>query len=75
MRDMLKIQKIFAERLTGFLQEKNWSLTKFSKMINIPRTTIGSWLLFKRAPQIDSLYEIAEFFGCSIDYLVGREKY
>jgi len=71
--DIRALQKIFAERLAGLMQEKSLNKTMLADKTGISRTTIGNWLLLKRTPQIDSLYILSEFFGCTIDYLLGKK--
>lgn len=74
MKNIQDINSVFAERLFDLIHERGWNITQFSNQIKIPRTTINSWLLKLKIPRIDSLYEIADFFGVTIDYLVGREN-
>ncbi len=63
----------FAERLRDLMEEKNLSIKKFASLINIPRTTINSWLLKIKSPNIHYLCDIADYFGVTADYLLGRE--
>ena len=73
MREISEIMDIFAYRLRDLIQEKGWNIQSFSKIIKLPRTTINSWILKTRSPKIDNLCTIADFFGVSVDYLLGRE--
>ncbi len=73
MKNIQDINSVFAERLFDLIHERGWSIAEFSNQVRIPRTTINSWLLKLKSPRIDSLYEISDFFGVTIDYLVGRE--
>lgn len=36
-------------------------------------TCISDWERGKREPSIDDLIRLADFFGCTVDYLIGRE--
>ena len=78
MRDINEIQKIFVERLKELIKDadpnKEYNQSYFSKSINIPYTTINSWMNLKRTPQIDSLDILADYFGVTVDYLLGREN-
>lgn len=63
----------FAERLRELMDLKSINISKLSQTTSIPKSTINCWLLKIRSPQIDSLVEIADYFGVTIDYLLGRE--
>ncbi len=69
-----EILNIFSERLKELIDDKGLDITKFSKEIKIPRTTINGWILKQRMPKIDVLYRIAFFFNVSSDYLLGLES-
>ena len=63
----------FAERLRELMDLKSINISKLSQATSIPKSTINCWLLKIRSPQIDFLVEIADYFGVTIDYLLGRE--
>lgn len=67
------ILKIFANRLKELMNFQSLSIAQLSQKINIPKSTINCWLLKIRSPQIDSLVAIADYFGVTTDYLLGRE--
>lgn len=74
---MISVEKILdnvCKRIGEIRKEKGWTIKEFSDFVQIPRTTVNSWLLKKRVPKIDLLYHIADCFGYTIDYLVGREE-
>ena len=73
MKQLDEIIDIFAERLTDLIREKGWTIAEFSKKIGIPRTTIKGWTLKIKSPKIDNLCAVADFFGVTTDYLLGRE--
>ena len=62
---MLKIREI----------RESFSLTQkqLGEKIGIDGHNIGDWERGKCEPSSDMLIKLADFFGCSIDYLVGRE--
>lgn len=74
MKDIKEIQKIFSERLQELITENNLNYSKLAKATGIPRTTFTGWAHCYRTPQIDSLCIIADYFGVSVDYLLGREE-
>lgn len=73
MKDIELILDSFCVRIKEIRDEKNWTIKQFAEYVQIPRTTINSWVLKKRVPKIDLLYKMADVLNVSIDYLVGRE--
>lgn len=67
------IKKVLAERIRGFMIEKNLNAIEMAKKCNIPRSTFCNYLACTRTVQIDSLCKIATYMGVSTDYLLGRE--
>ncbi len=73
---MKNVVPIFAERLLGLIKENKYKDPKdFALKIGIPYTTLNNWLLNKRCPSINYLNLIADFFGETTDYLLGRVDY
>lgn len=62
----------FPERFKLLRLEINLSQHQLSAELNIPRTTISSWELGRRAPDLDMLIKLAAFFNVSTDYLLGN---
>ena len=56
---------------------KNRNLTQFqlSQALKIGQATIAGYENGSREPHINSLIAYANFFECSVDYLLGREDY
>jgi transcriptional regulator with XRE-family HTH domain len=46
---------------------------QFAEQSGIPYPTVIGWTNLNRLPDYNALIKIADFFACSIDYLVGRE--
>lgn len=57
------------------LLRKNANLTQRSlaEKIGVPKTNIGSYELGVTQPNLETLTKLADFFGCSIDYLLGHK--
>ena len=73
MKNKEKLQNVFVERLKELLQEKGINQAKLSKETKIPQQSISSWITGVRTIQIDSLCVLADYFGVTTDYLLGRE--
>lgn len=66
---------MFKDRLKELLEIKfdgNQSL--LAEKTQIPKTTINGWLTTQREPNSRQLITLANFFECTIDYLIGREN-
>ena len=69
---MIKI--IVAERIRELMKVEGISQYALAKKLGISQSTICNWLNGKKEPSIESLWKLADFFGETIDYIVGREK-
>ena len=74
MTNLQEAMNIFSSKLIDLMQDKKLNIKELSAKTNIPRSTINSWTLKKRSPKIDYLCTLTDFFGVTIDYLVGREN-
>lgn len=63
----------FTSRLDSLLQEKNIkTLYDLSQKVHIHRNNIRQWYTADCLPLIDDLFILADFFGVSVDFLLGR---
>ncbi len=46
---------------------------QLADMLNFKNTTYSNWECGIAEPDISSLKKLADFFDCSVDYLIGRE--
>lgn len=65
--------KIFVEIFNELLEEKGLNRKQFAEKSGIPYTTVIGWTNMNRLPDYSALIKIADFFNCSIDYIVGRQ--
>ena len=63
----------FLERFKDLINENNLKVSEIAEQTNLPRSTISSYINRKSMPSAIQLEILANFFNCSIDYLVGRE--
>ncbi|MCS6110987.1 helix-turn-helix transcriptional regulator [Clostridium botulinum] len=62
----------FPERLKELRESKDLLSKDFAKIMNVEPATITNWEKGNRFPKDDVLIKIADYFDCSIDYLLGR---
>ena len=56
------------------LHTEDISYQKIGTHVGVKRATVSHWENGKRQPNIDKLCALADFFGVSLDYLVGRSN-
>ena len=64
--------KDFPTRLRQLREEKDISQESLGKIISLDKSTISLYETGKREPGYSIITKLAEFFDCSIDYLLGR---
>lgn len=63
---------MFAEIFVHVLEKKNISAYRLSQETGITQGMISYWKSGERMPSADNLITLADYFGCSVDYLLGR---
>lgn len=66
------MDKKFAYRLSALRNEKNITAKYLGDLLSIPRGTIAHWEAGDFYPNNERLVQLADFFGVSVDYLLGR---
>lgn len=61
-------------RIKELRKEKNLTQMKFCKILNIAQPTLSGYETGAFEPDNATMAKIADFFGVSIDYLLGREE-
>ena len=65
---------MFDDRLKKLRLEKNLNMKQTAQQLNIPYTTYVGYEKNEREPNSEVLIMLADFFNCSVDYLVGRSN-
>lgn len=60
-------------RLKELREEKRLSQSSIASAIGTNQRNIGRWEKDENEPTVGFLIKLADFFDCSIDYIVGRE--
>lgn len=61
------------ETISYLRERRGMSQTALAKKLNIATSTLGMWETDRRKPNPDALVQIADFFGVTTDYLLGRK--
>ncbi|WP_152946161.1 VanZ family protein [Desulfofundulus thermobenzoicus] len=63
---------LFGERLAFLRQQKGLSQAELARLLGVGQSTIAMYEKNKRLPDYQFLIRLANFFGVSTDYLLGR---
>ena len=63
----------FRRNLRTLLDSKNYNCKEFALSIGLNPTTVSRYLT-TRSPDLTSLWRIADYWGVSMDWLLGRES-
>ena len=62
----------FSDRLKALREDSDVLSKDFAKAMNVEPATVSNWEKGNRFPKEDMLIKIADYFNCSLDYLLGR---
>lgn len=54
-------------------QNNNLTQRELAEKVKIPKTNIGHYEVGITEPSLENLIKLADYFGCSVDYLLGHE--
>ena len=64
----------FSELLAELIYEQKMDKKTFANTVGINATCISHYILGKHIPTVEHLIQIADYFNCSTDFLLGREE-
>ncbi|WP_422120211.1 helix-turn-helix domain-containing protein [Limosilactobacillus fermentum] len=62
------------ERIAQLRKSRSMSQFQLAKTLNIATSTLGMYETNRRKPNMEMLEKLADFFGVSVDYLLGRPE-
>lgn len=65
--------KTFSDKLMELLEEYGLNRKQFAEKCGIPYPTVIGWTNLNRLPDYSALLKLADFFDCSVDYLMSRQ--
>lgn len=63
---------MLSQRLIQLREEKFLTKKDVALYLKIDQSTYGKYELSKREPDFETLLKLADFFGVSVDFLLGR---
>jgi transcriptional regulator with XRE-family HTH domain len=65
----------FGERLKMLMNERKLNQVQLADALEIKKQSINSYIKGKSRPELDVLIRFADYFECSVDFLLGREDF
>lgn len=72
MKGAIAMQK-FSTRLIALRKERSMTQAELAKAINKTRSTVSGYETENKEPDYESLCVLADYFGVTVDYLLGRD--
>ena len=66
---------MLGKRLRYLREKKKLSQLELAKKLNMPNQNISNYEREFRQPDYDTLNKLADFFGVTVDYLLGRSDH
>ena len=61
------------ERLQALMESRNLKKAAFAQAIGISQGNLNDWRNGRSSPSVEKLERIADYFGVSTDFLLGRD--
>ena len=65
----------FPQRLQTLREKRRLSRRTLAELCGLSKTMISLYERGEKAPSVDALINLADFFGVSTDYLIGRKNF
>lgn len=71
----LKVVKVlFSQQIKNLRKERKLSQSRLARDLQVTQQAVGKWETGKSTPDSDTLRKTAEYFGTSVDFLLGVNK-
>lgn len=68
----MNIKENITEQIKTLRKQNGYTQQQVADKVNVSRSAYSQYEMGLKQPTIDTLYQLAELYKCSIDYLVGR---
>ena len=65
--------KSFGKTLKLLRKQKGLTQEELAKVFSVTRGSLANWEIDRANPDVDTLNKLADYFGVTTDYLLGRE--
>ena len=74
MSEFDETTELFSERLCDLLQENKASVNFLAQDLNLNPSAVYKWMRRVSVPNFENALLLADYFGCSLDYLFGLKE-
>ncbi len=67
-------EEILRKNVTRLREQRGWSIQELASRLNIDRTYLSKSESGKRSFKVSEVNRLAELFGVSVDFLLGRPE-
>ncbi len=65
---------MLANQMKKLRNQKGLTQQELADILHVSKGTVGMWETGRREPNTEILSELADFYGVTVDYLLGREQ-
>ncbi len=65
---------MFKERFKDLLKARKTNAFALAKAICVPKSIVYEWIHGEREPSVENMLKVADHFGVSLEYLLGRTE-
>lgn len=69
---MASKDRVLGSRIRELRKNKGLRQAELASLLHVSQQAVGSWETGRTAPGADTLNELADYFGVTTDYLLGR---
>lgn len=66
------MKNIFGARLKDLRQGMGVTQVKLAEVLDVKQSAICNWETYDRQGNLKNIVKVADYFGVSVDYLIGR---
>ena len=68
----MNIKESITQRIKMLRKQNGYTQQQVANAVHVSRSAYSQYEMGLTQPTIDTLYQLADLYKCSIDYLVGR---
>ena len=68
------VKTMLGNNIRELRKQKKLTQAELAKLMHVSQQTIGAWETERAVPGSDTLGELADYFGVTTDYLLGRPE-
>jgi transcriptional regulator with XRE-family HTH domain len=64
----------FYDKVNGLCLQRGISITAMALDLGFSKGTPSNWKIMKTPPRAEKVKKVADYFGVSVEYLIGKEE-